>query len=67
MPNILNSSFFKTKPPRELRMTTPGEFAVAWLGWMAALGLLYFGAFRLGVLPRVLRMEALRIVSLGGR
>ncbi len=47
MPNIMNLPFFKAKPPRKLRMTTPGEFAVAWLVWMAALGLLYFGAFRL--------------------
>lgn len=67
MPSILNHPFFKPKSNREYRIATPREFVTSWLSWVAVLGLLYLAAFKLGVLPSVLRVQANQAAPLQAR
>lgn len=67
MPNILKFPQFRPKSPRDLRIATPREFITSWLIWVAVLSLLYLAAFKLGVLPNVLRIQTLPSTTLQGR
>ncbi|MBI3130871.1 MAG: hypothetical protein HYZ13_05895 [Acidobacteria bacterium] len=64
MPNILKLPQFRPKSPREFRIATPREFITSWLSWVAVFSLLYLVAFRLGMLPNVLRIRNLPSTTL---
>jgi hypothetical protein len=67
MPNILHFLPFRPPARREPRFATPREFFATWLSWVAIASLLYFGAARLGLLPKAITGIATQAPALANR